>query len=47
MRYKRSRCPALLSAANILLLQATAPRQVFQQIGLLTYVVFRNIKELQ
>jgi len=47
MRYESSRCPALLSAANILLWQATALRQVFQQTGLLTYIVFRNIKKQQ
>lgn len=47
MHNEMSRCPALLSAANILLWQATAPRQAFPQTELLTYIVFRNTEELQ
>jgi len=47
MHYERSRCPALLSAANIILWLATAPGQVFPQTGFLTYIVFRNTEELQ
>jgi hypothetical protein len=47
MHYERSRCPALLSAANILLWQVTALRQVFPQTGFLTYILFRNTEELQ